>query len=64
MQSVRYEIPLSKEDHSYYQIESLQENGLILHRRINGIEEDQMEFIRLDTAFQELWKGYLTYENP
>lgn len=58
-QSDRFEILLNENDQSYYEVVSLQERGLIIHRRIIGKGEDQMEFIRLDTSFHELWRGYI-----
>ncbi len=61
LQTKRYEIPASKDEKSFEVIPA-QEDGLFLFRRLIGPKTDQIEIVKLDTAFQENWKGYLPIE--
>lgn len=58
VQSARYEIPFSKNDIRFEVIPAHQ-NGLFLVRRLGGFPDDQLEIVKLDTAFQQSWHGYL-----
>lgn len=46
----------------YFDIVPSFENGLFLHRHLAGVKEDQIELIRLDTAFQKKWAGFISVE--
>lgn len=61
LQTSRLEIPLFK-DGQNFEIIPAQESGLFLYRRFSGPKNDPFEIIKLDTAFQEKWKGYLAVD--
>lgn len=58
LQSNRYEIPAAREERSYEVIPA-NEDGIFLYRRLITSATDHIELIKLDTAFQEKWRGYL-----
>jgi len=58
LQTDRYEVPSPREEKSYEVIPA-HEDGIFLYRRLTGTGSDHIEIIRLDTAFKEVWKGYL-----
>jgi hypothetical protein len=60
-QTARLEIPVFRDDQNF-EIIPAQEGGLFLCRRFAGEREDPLEIIKLDTAFQEKWKGYLAVD--
>ena len=60
LQTNRFELPLEKND--YYEVMPSQEDGIYLYRRLISIGDDKLEIIKLDTAFQVDWKGYLSIE--
>lgn len=59
VQRGQYELPLIDQEASKFNITGLRESGLVFYRQISGRENDQLEVIRLDTAFQEIWKVYI-----
>jgi hypothetical protein len=59
---VRFEIPMAHNQSSGYNTISLSDNGLVLYALANGREKNAIELIRLDTAFKEIWKGYIPVE--
>lgn len=58
LQTDRFEIPSPRDERSFEVIPA-REQGLFVYRRLGGSTTDHIEIIRLDTAFQEVWKGYL-----
>jgi hypothetical protein len=60
LQTNRYELPLEKND--YYEVMPSQEDGIYLYRRLYALSDDKLEIIKLDTAFNVNWKGYLSIE--
>jgi hypothetical protein len=60
-QTKRYESPIGGEFQSY-SVAPLDTSGVLIYRRYSGPQGDQLELVRLDTAFQEVWKGYLPIE--
>ena len=58
LQTDRFEIPSPREEKSF-EIIPAHEDGIFLYRRLAGTSSDHVEIIRLDTAFKEVWKGYL-----
>jgi len=58
LQTGRFEIPSPREERSFEVIPA-HEHGIFLYRRLAGTSSDHIELIKLDTAFQESWKGYL-----
>jgi len=60
LQTNRYELPLEKND--YYEVMPSQEDGIFLYRRLLADSDDKIEIIKLDTAFQLNWKGYLSVD--
>ncbi|HMG93844.1 MAG TPA: hypothetical protein VK589_27485 [Chryseolinea sp.] len=58
LQTDRFEIPSPREEKSFELIPA-HEDGIFLYRRLAGPGTDHIEIIRLDTAFKEVWKGYL-----
>jgi hypothetical protein len=61
LQSSRFEFPLGNAEKNF-EIISAGDRGLYLERRFFGIKEDQLQIIRLDTAFQEKWGGFLSID--
>ncbi len=59
MQTGRYELPLSDTEKEPFQTISLGYDGLLMHRRLDRNDDDQIELIRLDTALTEVWRGYI-----
>ncbi len=58
LQTNRYEIPALREEKSF-DIIPANKDGIFLYRRLTGTTDDNLEIIKLDTAFQENWKGFL-----
>jgi hypothetical protein len=61
-QTGRWEIPVSNDEGELFQVAKADSLGLIVYSKILGKDKDQLEFIRLDTALQEVWRGYITIE--
>jgi len=62
-QLARYELTLHDEDQNEsYQVSTLEEDGLLVYRRLEGKTEDQLELIKIDTALNETWRGYITIQ--
>lgn len=61
MQTGRFEVPIEHRD-DYFDIVPSSGYGLFLHRHLLGIKEDQIQLIRLDTAFQEKWGGFIAVQ--
>lgn len=59
-QTNRYELPLEKND--YFEVMPSQEDGIFLYRRLYALSDDKLEIIKLDTAFNLNWKGYLSLD--
>jgi len=58
LQTNRYEIPSTRDEKSFDVIPA-QTDGIFLYRRLLGSKSDQIEIVKLDTAFHENWRGYL-----
>lgn len=54
----RYEIPAGR-DEKTFEILPAKEEGIFLYRRLITTTADHIEIVKLDTAFQEKWRGYL-----
>lgn len=39
------------------------DDGIVLYRRVGTATQDHIQLIKLDTAFQEQWKGFLPVDN-
>jgi hypothetical protein len=61
LQPNRFEIPLSANE-KHFEIIPADDEGLYLQRRFLGSKNDQLQLIKLDTAFTEKWSGFLTIE--
>lgn len=61
MQTSRYEIPVHNLEKNF-EIIPAGRQGLYLYRRLNTGKDDQLQLIKLDTAFAEKWSGFLTIE--
>lgn len=59
MQSGRFEVPVEGRT-EFFDIVPATDNGLFLHRQFAGIKEDHIQLIKLDTAFQEVWSGFIS----
>ncbi len=61
-QLARYEISLGdKDENDPYQVTSLAEDGVLIHRRVFGKgQEDLLELIKVDTTLKENWRGYIS----
>ncbi|HEU5146907.1 MAG TPA: hypothetical protein VFT90_09335 [Chryseosolibacter sp.] len=59
MQTSRFEVPIQGRN-EYFDIVPSSEYGLFLHRHLTGPKDDQLQLIRLDTAFQQDWAGFIT----
>lgn len=57
-QDGRYEVAINQDIESY-QIVSLDTSGLMLYRNFTGLQENQIELTRLDTALNKLWHGFV-----
>jgi hypothetical protein len=57
-QITRYELPI--DNNEYYDVMPSQEDGIYLYRHLHSTAVDQVELIKLDTAFQVKWKGYVS----
>lgn len=58
-QSGRYETPLLENERDYYKVVSVQEQGIILYRTLFYVAGNQIEVVRIDTALQEVWRGFV-----
>ncbi|HEY9045698.1 MAG TPA: hypothetical protein VIN08_07365 [Ohtaekwangia sp.] len=59
VQSARFELPVGRNEVKFGIIPAHQD-GLFLIRRLGSSDvSDQLELARLDTAFQQIWHGYL-----
>jgi hypothetical protein len=61
LQTGRYEIPVFNLEKNF-EIIPAGRQGLYLHRRLTAGKDDQLQLIKLDTAFAEKWSGFLTIE--
>jgi hypothetical protein len=55
VQEARLEYDVTKDNAERFQAVSLNENGLILYRRITGAKDDQLDMVRVDTTLAEMW---------
>lgn len=58
LQRGRFEISSPRDERSFEVIPA-REDGIYLYRRVGGSDTDHIQITRLDTAFKEVWKGYL-----
>lgn len=58
MQTNRFEVPIQGRN-EYFDIVPSSAYGLFLHRHLAGAKDDQLHLIRLDTAFQQHWAGFI-----
>ena len=58
MQTDRFEVPIQSKN-EYFEIVPSSTYGLFLHRHLAGAKDDQLQLIRLDTAFQQDWAGFI-----
>jgi hypothetical protein len=58
VQSLRFEIPVSKDEASF-EIIPAESDGLFLHRRVRIDNRDQLQLVKLDTTFSISWNGFL-----
>lgn len=58
LQTDRFEFPLFPNEKNF-EIVQAGKHGLFLYRSFAGIKEDQIQLVKLDTAFTEKWSGYL-----
>ncbi len=58
VQTGRLEVPIGH-DFETYSVVPLDSSGLALYRSFEGPKENQLELTRLDTALQQVWKGFL-----
>ena len=61
-QTTRYELALGS-DPGNYEVLAVGIHGLVLNRRLSHATEDRIEIIKLDTAFQENWHGYIPIDS-
>ncbi len=62
LQTERFEIPIYSWEQSYNSV-SAGKNGLYLNRRIDSDRTDYIQLIKLDTAFNTEWSGFLNIEH-
>ncbi|HTE33581.1 MAG TPA: hypothetical protein VK666_24535, partial [Chryseolinea sp.] len=62
LQTNRYEIPSSRDENAFEVIPA-HDQGIFLYRRISASNSDHIQLIKLDTAFNEQWKGFLPIDN-
>ena len=56
---VRFELPLRENQHEAYKTITLANQGILLYSLFYGPVENAIEVIRLDTAFNNLWRGFI-----
>lgn len=61
MQTDRFEVPVQARGESFGIVPSSAQ-GLFLHRQFAGVKEDQLQLIKLDSAFHEKWGGFISTE--
>ena len=61
LQTARYELPVYSFNDGF-EIIPAGKNGLFLYQVFMGLGYDQMQLIKLDTAFKEQWGGFLNFE--
>lgn len=62
-QQARYELILNEQNEiEKHHVTSLEENGLLIYRRIVGRIDDQLEIIKVDTTLKENWHGYISMQ--
>lgn len=59
VRQVRFEIPLLPGQVDPYRTVSLQDQGIMLYGSVFADGQAALELIRLDTAFREVWKGFI-----
>lgn len=62
LQTDRFEVPLIG-DASAFEVTSLQEEGLLLHKRINTNGQDEYAITKLDTSYRKVFQGYIPLDN-
>lgn len=60
--TARFEAPLNVVDFDSYRVIPLNENGLLLYRRVMTKEGPNLEMIRVDTTLHQVWRGYAPLE--
>ncbi len=58
LQTNRYEVAAGRDEKSFEVIPAAQD-GIFLYRRLFSAPTDHIEIVKLDTSFQESWKGFL-----
>lgn len=58
MQTERFEVPINHKS-EHFDIVPSSEYGLFLYRHLAGVKDDQIQLVKLDTAFQEQWGGFM-----
>ena len=61
VQSDRFELPIQHRG-DFFDIAPATDDGLFLHRQLLGTTEDQLQLVKLDTGFQEMWGGFIAVE--
>jgi hypothetical protein len=61
MQTSRFEVPVNGRG-EFFDIVPSADNGLFLYRQLAGVKEDQVQLIKLDTAFQQNWGGFVSVQ--
>ena len=62
LQTNRFELYSPRDEASFEVIPAFQD-GIFLFRRVGTDTQDHIQLIKLDTAFQEQWKGFLPVDN-
>jgi hypothetical protein len=62
LQTNRYEL-FSPRDEGNFEVLPAHESGIFLYRRVGTHTQDHLQLIKLDTAFNEQWKGFLPIDN-
>ncbi|HEX8041517.1 MAG TPA: hypothetical protein VF490_20355, partial [Chryseosolibacter sp.] len=57
-QTDRFEVPIEARS-EFFDVVPTTDHGLVLYRQFSGLKEDQVQLIKLDTAFDEDWSGFL-----
>jgi hypothetical protein len=59
LQSNRYETPVQDSERETFKVVSAHEKGIILYRRLTQSSENTLELVKVDTALNEVWRGYV-----
>jgi hypothetical protein len=58
LQTDRFEVPIENRS-DMFEVAPSSDQGLFLYRQFAGLQQDEVELVKLDTAFEQQWSGFL-----